>query len=325
VADAETRQQPKTYKPREVRLFKSPSAGFDPLVASDRELQIYGFPARPDVESYPELNEYWKLMMSPPISISQPRFGVMPDLRPAGPQAALASTSGDGWCGSAVQAHGDPFTFVAGQWTVPNIIIPPGANVPSWPILEGGAICGCSEWVGIDGWNGQSPAIVQAGTTQVWVASPGLFSVDLSLETWAWFEWYPHGPAPITNFRVSPGDVMSCVICVHTSTEVGVYMKNWTTGQYKPYIHRMPPDAAPLVGNTAEWVLENPVNGGLGVLPEYATVYFDYCLAGSQHRFILGGSNNAIPLQMNDTNGTTISRPEFITDRLITTTYVPRP
>ena len=315
----------KAYKPREVRLFKSPPEGFDPLVASDRELQIYGFPNRPEVESHPELNEYWKLMMSPPISVSQPSFGVMPDLHPAGRQAALAPTSGDGWSGSAVQAHGDPFYFVAGQWTIPNIVIPPGADVPSWPILDAGTICGCAEWVGIDGWNGNSSAIVQAGTTQAWIASPGLFSIDLSLETWAWFEWYPHKSVLITDLRASPGDVMSCVICVHTPTEVGVYMKNWTTGQYKPYIQKKPSDAEPLVGNTAEWVLENPVNGGLGVLAEYATVYLDYCLAGSQHHLISGGGNDAIPLQMHDANGTTISRPEFVTDTLITTTYVPRP
>ena len=117
---------------------------------------------------------------------------------------------------------------------------------------------------------------------------------------------------------------MVCVLCVPTSTEFRGYMKNLTTGQYRSYMQRMPSDAAPVVGNTVEWVLENPVNGGLGILAEYSTVYFDHCLANSQHREVLGGSSDARPLQMHDANGTTISRPEFITDRLITTTYVPR-
>ena len=42
-----------------VRLFKHPPEGFDALQAEDKELLVYGYPARPDKERHPELHATW--------------------------------------------------------------------------------------------------------------------------------------------------------------------------------------------------------------------------------------------------------------------------
>jgi len=47
-----------------VRLFQRPPEGFNPLEAEDRELLVFGYPARPDKDRHPELHETWKRMVS---------------------------------------------------------------------------------------------------------------------------------------------------------------------------------------------------------------------------------------------------------------------
>jgi hypothetical protein len=162
-----------------VRLFTPPPEGFKPVEATERELWKHGFPARPDVRIHPELHGLWKQMMSQPITLIQPQFDVVPgwyrDHRQAVDPPRVAPTGGDGWCGSAEYLpDGDVVTAVWGQWTVPHVLAPDELTR-----------CGCAEWVGIDGYNGVSIDILQAGTTQ-WITPDGR-----EPEAFAWFEWYP--------------------------------------------------------------------------------------------------------------------------------------
>lgn len=327
MADAEAEQAKAVQQIHEtlgVRLFTHPPEGFDPVMASDRELLVHGFPARPDAHINPEVYEYWQQLMSRPMTIIQPQFGIKRDWE-NGLRPAVAPAGGDGWSGSAVQLHTDDedaFTFVAGQWTVPDIVDPsPGQN----------AVCGCAVWVGIDGYNDLSHAILQAGTTQAIYLLP----CGPVQQTWAWFEWYPHVSLRITNYPVSPGDVMVCVICVRSPTTAIVSMKNLTTGAYTSAL-RIAPRHGRLVGNTAEWVLESPVNGDIGPLAKYGEVFFDYCIAGTRNGRLYNGGHGpppgghgpppgdytAIPLSMYDVNDKEISTPEFVTDRLIKIRYM---
>ena len=51
-----------------VRLFKKAPEGFDPLQAEDKELLVYGYPARPDKDKHPELHAMWTRMASRPLT-----------------------------------------------------------------------------------------------------------------------------------------------------------------------------------------------------------------------------------------------------------------
>lgn len=295
------------HKELGVRLFKPAPEGFDPMDAGARELLVYGYPARPDARLHPELHEHWKHMMSQAISIIEPQFGV---LAHKGDWSHLqyGLPAGNGWSGSVVfAASGDTVTFVSGQWTVPHPIRPKPGD------------CICAEWVGIDGANGDpngnnSTDILQAGTTQMvvnTVAGPRLLS-------FAWFEWFPANPVPITNLQVSPGDTMYCAICVYSPTEAGVHMLNVTSRVGTAFVKTAPPNNQ-LVGNCAEWILEAPTSSNMN-LARYGDVYFDNCIAGTGAGALLPGGTGRME-RMIDINGLGISVSYAENDLLIRVEY----
>jgi hypothetical protein len=298
-----------------VRLFTPPPEGFDPLRASDRELLVHGYPARPDVQLSPDLHERWNQMMSRPMSLIEPQFAVTPDRR-HGPWQRFAAPA-DNWSGSvAYPGPNDQVTFVSGQWTVPAVAIP----------APGSVFYACGTWIGIDGGPtggiGPGPAldVLQAGTAQEIASS--VFGPLSS--TYAWFEWFPEDPVTITNLHARPGDVIFCEISVHSPTEAGIFMWNVTTRFATSFVKTAPQNIQ-VVGNTVEWILEVPtINDHFAMLPEYGEVYFDQCIASSRnHKLLLGGQARLI--SMHDVNGQTISTPNAVTAQLITTRYTALP
>jgi hypothetical protein len=202
-------------------------------------------------------------------------------------------------------------TFVAGEWTVPNIAAPkPGE-------------CICAQWVGIDGANSapdldwDSGDILQAGTTQMIIPVLGT-QVHLSF---AWFEWYPEQPMNISNFAVSPGDMMLCTICVYSPTEAGVHLFNLTSGIQTSFV-KTAPGTVQLLGNCAEWIVEDPTSLEWP-LGRYGSVYFDSCVAGTQGgKLLLGGTGRLD--NMYDTNGRNISVAYAENDLLVRVDYTDR-
>jgi Peptidase A4 family len=313
-----------------VRLFAPSSKDFDPIKASDRELLVHGYPPRPDSSALPEVHVQWEEMMSRPMSLIQPQFAVLPEwLRarretpPPTVRADVLPSSGDGWSGSAaLPKDGDAFWFVMGQWTVPHVI-PPGSNQD---------ISGCANWVGIDGYNRAATAatsqIVQAGTTQVALSFFGFPPT----RTFAWFEWWPEPPVTVSNLDVRPGDVVFCVICIDSQTEVRVYMGNLTTDVLTSF-SKTAPDGLRVVGGSAEWILENPPNSGsgfpadpptfgwLGPLPRFGPVYFDFCLAGTRDGAVHSPGTSTL-LNMVNTDGHRIATPMALTDDVQRIRYV---
>jgi peptidase A4-like protein len=312
-AAAATRRLPKgspmKYSELGVRPFTLPRAGFDPVQASDRELLIYGYPARPDATLAPRWHALWKRVFSRRLTVIQPQFAAMPD-RYRTSARNYAPTGGDGWSGSILHAvEGTAFTGLLGQWTVPDVVVPYGG--------EGFYIC--ATWVGIDGGSGGesgSGDILQAGTTQEITAGSGS-------STFAWFEWYPEYPVTISNFGVSPGDIVFCQICVSSPTVASVYMVNSTTGVVTSFT-KTAPAGVQVVGDTAEWILECPI-GSSGQLAQYGEVYFDSLLAatnapGAPFSNLVSGGTGYLE-NMYDVNGQQISTPQAVTDTLITLEY----
>jgi Peptidase A4 family len=285
-----------------VRLFKPAPEDFDPLEATDRELLVHGYPARPDAKLHPDLHEHWRSMVSRSLSVIEPQFAVRTDKR-HGMRQSIANDTSTNWSGSVAFAKkGDAATFVIGQWTVPDVVAP---GIGSFY---------CSTWVGIDG--DGSPDVLQAGTEQE-IVSFGFITVHA---TYAWWEWFPEYEVQITNLPVSAGDIMYCAICVHSDTEAGFYLTNLTTGVATSFTKTAPPKTH-LKGNCAEWIVEIPtVNGSPGHLARYGDVYFDNCIAGTKaHDLLYAGSGDLIT--MVDGSNHAISTPQAETQELIKVQY----
>jgi hypothetical protein len=203
--------------------------------------------------------------MRAPTQFIEPVFRIIEGRTPARPRSkdrmgVGGATEGPGtsnnWSGAVVIAPaGSAFFEVDGEWTVPN------------PQLgfEGVTDCNSSIWVGIDGWLG-SADVLQAGVR---------CDVTTSGQTiYAWWEWFPEGETPISNFPVSIGDDVEFQIFAGSSTLASIYLQNWTA-QVAMQFDIAPPAGTTLVGNDAEWIVERPtVNGALTTLANYGAVTF---------------------------------------------------
>src|SRR2546429_5930298 len=108
-----------------------------------------------------------------------------------------------------------------------------------------------SAWIGIDGWG--SPDVLQAGTESS--------LVNGSKKVYAWWEWYPDFEIAISNFPVSAGDTIYCLICATSATQASIYLTNDSTDQSTSF-NITAPSGTSLVGNCAEWIVETPNVGG---------------------------------------------------------------
>ncbi|HEY2311472.1 MAG TPA: G1 family glutamic endopeptidase [Gaiellaceae bacterium] len=286
-----------------VRLFKKPPENFDPLQAEDRELLVFGYPARPDKDKHPELHEMWTRMASRKLTMIEPQFALRTD-KQHGIRNTIANDTSTNWSGAVSFAgKGDSATYVIGQWTVPDVVAP---GLGSYY---------CASWVGIDG--DGSPDVLQAGT-ECDVVSFGFFTAK---QTYVWWEWYPNYEVQIANFPVTSGDVMFCAICVHSDTEAGFYLTNLTTGASTSFT-KTAPEGTRLTGNCAEWIVEAPtVNGGQSALARYGDVYFDECIAGTKNDHLLYGGDGDL-ITMVDSSNHPISVPTKETDELIKIQFV---
>ena len=295
-----------------VTLFKAAPAGFDPLKASDRELMVHGFPARPDAKTYPELAVRWgkhvgrkveritPVFVGHPDKVHGPARGISTTPEPKLAAGAAKNATSTNWSGSAVfAAAGDSISRVEGVWTVPD---------PGNP-QSGKSAYYSSAWIGIDGWG--SGDVLQAGTESS--------LINGSRSVYAWWEWYPNYEIAISNFPVLPGDELVALICASSTTTAGVYLTNNNTDQHVSFSITAP-SGTTLVGNVAEWIVETPnVGGAPTTLPDYGMVFFDECLAGTRNKATLDGFNGT-PITLVG-GGKNLSVPTLEKAQLIKLTY----
>lgn len=241
----------------EIKKFKSPPAGFDPLAAADEELLRYGFPPKP---TDPRHRARFERVLSriKGGQIIKPELELKPD-RFHGPRQraeAAGTETSTNWSGGVVFApSGDSFQWVQGEWVIPNVSAP-----------TAGQSFYCASWVGIDG--DGSDDVCQAGVECD--ISPG------GVEIYPWIEWFPYPEVAITNLSVSAGDTVSVLICTGGvgSTSATVYFSDLTSGQ-STSLSLTAPAGTTLAGNCAEWIVEAPgVGGQQSVVADYGEVVF---------------------------------------------------
>ena len=303
IKPGEIRAERLTPKELGVRLFKQPPASFDPITADPRELLTYGYPARPDARTHPELRAQWERRVSHNYTRIQPEFvrNVGKVHGPARRANGAANATSTNWSGSVVFAPGGTTCgWIQGEWTVPDPSDPSGGQSSYYS----------SAWVGIDG--DGSGDVLQAGTESSLVGG--------SRSVYAWWEWYPDYEVAISNFPVRSGDTIYCLICATSTTTASIYLTNDNTDQHVSF-NITAPSGTTLAGNCAEWIVETPSVGGQPTtLPDYGVVYFDDALAGLKNGGSLDGFSGT-PITLVNGANTPLSVPTLEKAQLVKLTY----
>ncbi|HEX3437638.1 MAG TPA: G1 family glutamic endopeptidase [Pseudacidobacterium sp.] len=288
----------------------APPTGFDPLTASDQDLEYYGYPPRPNEAEAPKAFATWSKAMAASKKRIMPKlemtnnFAGPPKMKAgAVPPGGSAATSYN-WSGyvntNGVTSYGNSsYYFIFADYVVPVARQAYGACTGSWDYVV--------TWVGIDGWG--SGDVLQAGNEADAYCSGGSTSTYYS----AWYEWYPYGWTRIPSLPIAPGDDLFVEVWSTSSTAGHAYLVNYNTDQYVT-INFSAPSGTHLVGNSAEWVVERPgVGGGLATLSNYISDYFSDSYAYNfNYNAFDPGSASSFPVTMLDNNGYAISYPTLL-------------
>jgi Peptidase A4 family len=300
--------------------IEAPPAGFDPIAASDEELAYHGFPPRPNPSAQPKAYATWfkamkasKVRLVPKLEQTAMFHGPAKPGKPANPTAVeyhplLATQPGNtayssNWSGyvdfSGATSYGSSsFYFLVNDYVVPVAEQAFGACTGGW---DWG-----SAWNGIDGWG--SPDVLQAGIEFDAYCSGSTRASYYS----AWYEWYPYGEVRISNLPIVPGDDLFVEVWHTSSTQGYAYLVNLNNNQAVEIGFTAYP-GYPLVGNSAEWVVERPsVGGSLTNLTNYILAPFwdAYAYTAGYAKFF--DIDEATPVDMTDNNGNVISYPEYL-------------
>ena len=247
-----------------IRTFPIPPAGFDPLTADEQTLLRFGFPPRPLNDS--ESDERWKRFFGGMKLFIEPTFRRSDNIRNGPRLRGLLEglETSPNWSGAVVYAPAQStFDSINGQWNVPD---------PS-PASVDGTHYYSSFWIGIDG--AGSPDVFQAGVECDAVYVGGNVQKTFT----PWWEWYPENEVQITNFPVSAGQTLACMLTVVTNTTGNVYLQNLTASLITMFQITAPAGTV-LTGNSAEWIAERPgINGTLSKLANYGVAEFVQCNA----------------------------------------------
>ena len=295
----------------ELKAFPRPPAGFDPLTAVAAELERYGFPPRraerPAVELY---RRVWGRLKDKYRYVEP---AIAAGGGPSRPRHPTFSPDNVNWSGGVVvPPAGKSFCGIQADWIVPDVY-PPLQNLGYW----------IGSWIGLDGYTGAGANFVlQAGIAQEVYYQSGSLHRDI----YPWYEWYPDNIVKIAGVPVSPGDFVVVIISTamppgQGSTNATVYFANTTNGASMS-VPISAPSGVQLVGNSAEWIVEQPlpIPGG-DTLPDYGEVFFADCeayIAGGGS--VGGGTGTALNITAGKDNGV-VSRGVLISPTVIQCSY----
>ena len=314
-----------------IRRFGPLPEGFSPLTAADDQLAEQCLPRRPDARSEPKLFALWERSMAHTETWIAPEFvEVKPKVRsprvPTVDEPPLDPPPPDLtspiWSGAIQFEQPDgPFTFVAAQWTVPEIKID-----DIWDLaFDDPDLWIAAEWVGIDGYYAKD--LLQAGT-----AVQPLFGFSgIEINVWPWWQWVPGAAVSISNVGVSPRDDVVCLICADdTMAGATIYFTNLTNGKGTRF-HVTPPHGTKVIGNSVEWIVERPTyypgwpaswweDPFYVPLPDYVECDFDGCIAGGTDAWAIH-LDGASTLTMVSHNGDILSDAQIESDDTLKVTW----
>jgi hypothetical protein len=295
-----------------VKTFRPPD-GFDPLTADNDDLQRYGFPPRPDDPRQQARYETVLKRLKGKLNYIEPTLRRNTEMF-HGPRRRISDAveTSTNWSGGVVFApSGQSFSWLQGDWVIPDVDAP---TENQWYY--------CANWIGLDG--DGSGDVCQAGI-ECEVYRSG---TSITRNIYPWWEWFPESEVMISNLTVSPGDMVTLVLCAGPgagSTNATAYFTNRTTGDATS-VGFTAPGQTTLVGNCAEWVVEAPTVGGQqSAMADYGEVFFSVCEAflgtvGGGGSTVDGGTGDSI--NMDDSAGNEVSAGNLITPTVIQCEYV---
>jgi Peptidase A4 family len=285
-----------------VTTIATPPKGFNPLNASDQDLEYYGFPPRPDQVAAPKAFATWQKAMSASRSRVTPVLEVTNNgASPATMKAGTAPASGSAgattspiWAGyvnqnGATTYGSSSFYYIIADYDVPDVR---QAHCDGLWDSEVTA-------AGIDGWG--SGDLLQAGTEGAAYCNG---STRFSYYT-AMYQWYPYGWTRITSLPLAPGDEMFVEVWNTSSTSGHAYIVNISTSQYVIVSFSAYPGVH-LVGSSAEWGMY--LAGGLATRANYVSEYMSNTYAYNfGYSAVDPGSASSFPVTMVTAFGTIAS------------------
>jgi len=217
------------YDDGTTEIYRTPSATFDPLIATENEIFFFGLPPRPsagdDVSAWlHELNS-----IHPPTNVCRS------SLAGEGFEAQFSTN----WAGYDVEDSAGTYVAVQGNFHLSPI-------TPSYSSLCAGNTY--ASWVGLGGVN--TGKLVQAGV---------LYSGQSS-NPQAFYEFLRPGGGieakPLSQVIVSPNDYLHVYVAFSTSLQqVNFYVYDGTSGTSQSLIQHLDPNSY-FDGSTAEWIDE---------------------------------------------------------------------
>jgi hypothetical protein len=277
---------------RAIVVYGSTPRDFHPLSASDAELEAYSFPPRPDPFSAPAAYARWKKLVSVPRTangkLQQTTLYNNPIQNFVSGQTirdgTVAATSTN-WSGYAVLASTGTFTvndsYVIAEWVVPRAQQAFGVCNGGWDYS--------SQWAGFDGVT--SSDVLQAGTEADACCGNCGGSTQATFYS-SWIEWAPAAEVRVGVPAVRPGDLMLLEVWFTTTPPFGhAALADYTLQQFQVYAFN-PPTGTAFAGDSAEWILERPFIGGLGLadLTNYAADQFNAGYAFNSNVFLPSAS-----------------------------------
>jgi Peptidase A4 family len=281
-----------------VRLRPRPPRDFDPLIATNSDLNRHGLPLRPDPQNQPDMAALWerKARRYRTFEHLEPQFQPAPATTrtaatPAAPPPGSFYLSPYESCGYELDTSGvAPFTALFLTWTVPDLKYNPNPPV------------------------GPDPNLFRTFATLTSVQGGPDVHVNMTVDSsntvtcQLWAEFVEN-----VNLPVSPGDVISGSLCFDTKPpgRVNYFFANETTGQTMNFAADtgLPPATAALVGVSRDGNFQQPP---LPALAQFGAVYFDeisaYTTSGWQ------SLTSGIAVSMTDLNGNVIATPEKLTE-----------
>jgi hypothetical protein len=245
-----------------VSAFVSPPSSFDPLTATDAELDQHGFPPRPSAELGAAVMTNWQrratrqTRLVPQLQPSNKFHGPAQIIKPIKTTSGVIEANSANWSGYVITDASNPFvrsrSQVEARFIVPKAA--PGCASKSDTYNS-------ANWVGIDG--AFSNDVFQAGT-----------ETDLNCDSgptyYAWIEWFPNSEIRVTNLEIAPGDAMSISAFIGVDNRKHLTIDNLTTRK-SVSLAMTPPPGTNLVGNSIEWIVERPTinNVALSKLTNY--------------------------------------------------------
>jgi hypothetical protein len=290
----------------------APPKGFDPLTASDQDLDYFGFPPRPNQITSPKGYASWASAMAasktrivPTLQVTNIFHGPAKGKAQVGaPKAGSDTLEFYNWSGylnnnGATSYGSSSYYFVYADYVVPIAQQAFGACTGSYDYS--------STWVGIDGYG--SPDVLQAGTESDAYCSGSTKAAYYS----PWFEWFPNGETRITNLPIAAGDDYFVEVWDTNSTAGHAYLVNRSTNQ-SVTINFSAPSGTTLKGNVAEWIVERPLVGGAyATLTNYVADPFWSSYAETNGGTVVEpGSSSSTGIIMLDNNGNAISYPTLL-------------